>query len=128
MIRSLLREDDKVIQICQANMTYKTLQDAEHQPLIGGRCVAQSAGHLDHFVELDVCYEGSLFDVERFDRHLVIGHRRVETAEHGGSSTRVKCFIETGQRKRIELNDNIQAPVVDAHSPAAIFLPDHYDW
>ena len=128
MIRSLLREDDHVIQIRQANMTDQTMQNAGHQPLVGGRCVAQSEGHLDHFVEADVRYESSLFDVDRFNRHLVIGHRQVETAEHSGSSERVKCFIESGQRERIELRDRIKALIVDAHSPAAVFLPDHDDW
>ena len=67
-------------------MTDKTLQNAGHQPLVGGRCVAQSELHLDHFVEPDMRYEGSLCDVDRFDRHLVIGYRQVETAEQSGSS------------------------------------------
>ena len=59
--------------------------------------------------------------------HLVIGHRKVETAEHSGSSERVKCFIEYGQPELIELRYKIQAPVVDAHSLFAVFLTDHDD-
>ena len=128
MIRSRLREDNHVIQIRQSYMTDNTLQDAGHQPLVGGRCVAQFKKHLDHFVEPDMHYEGILFDVNWFDRHLVIGHRQVESAEHSGSSERVKSFIESGQREQIELCDRIQAPIVDTHLPAAVFLPDNDDW
>ena len=101
-------------------MTDVTMQDAGYKPLISGRCIAKCEGQLYYFVESDVSYESSLFNVDRVDRHLMIGHRQVETAEHSGFSTRVKCLIESGERKRIELRDRIQAPIIDAHSPAAI--------
>ena len=76
-------------------MTEKTLKDVK-QPLIGGRCIAQFEGHFNHFVEPDICYESSIFDVEQFDRHLVIGHRQVETAEHSCSS---KHFVTKFRRQ-----------------------------
>ena len=63
-------------------MTDKTLDDAKHHPPESGQSVAQSDRHPDHFVEPDVRYKSSLFDIDRFDRHLVISHRQVKSAKH----------------------------------------------
>ena len=81
------------------NMTDEILQNAGHQLLVKGQCIAQSKWHRDHFVEPDVRYNSCLLNVDQFERHLVINHRQVETAEHSGFCKRVKCFIESGQRK-----------------------------
>ena len=121
------REHYHVVEICEADSGDESSQHDRHEALIGRWGVTKPEWHFNHFVEADVSYESSSFDIGWRDWHLVVGHRQVERREDCGASEGVKCLIEPRQCKTIELRRSVDATIVEAHAPGSVLLLDHHN-
>ena len=57
----------------------------------------------------------------------MVGHRQVEAAENCSTGEQIESFVESRNRKNLELRNRIKSAEIDAHPPITIILMHNHD-
>ncbi|KRY26553.1 hypothetical protein T01_6013 [Trichinella spiralis] len=113
MLFSSLAKYDDVVQVYQAVGAHQASQDCLHEPLKGGRCVAQFKKHHFELVQPKGGGEGRLLPILLFDLNLPGSACQVQGRKPLCTCQRVQSVVNPRERVGILPGEVVQLPVID---------------
>ncbi|KRX54392.1 hypothetical protein T02_9452 [Trichinella nativa] len=108
-----LAKYDDIVQVHQAVGAHQASQSYLHEPLKGGRCVAQSKGHHFELVQPKGGGEGRFLPILWFDLNLPVAACQVQGRKPLCTRQRIQSVVDPRERVGILPGEVVQLPVID---------------
>ncbi|KRY10679.1 hypothetical protein T12_15329 [Trichinella patagoniensis] len=109
---SLAKYDD-IVQVHQAVGALQASQECLHEPLKGGRCVAQSKGHHFELAQPKGGGECRLLPILLFDLNLPVSACQVQGQKPLCTRQRVQSVVDPREQVGILPFEVVQLPLID---------------